>query len=230
MEKLERGDIILVHTRAWWNFPAWAIRSLTGSYWDHAGMIYFIPYEEFPNTFVIESLVGGIDIRNLSHYLNRSYDIKIKRLTAEWYSPWRHDIRGARSIEFSRLVRGYALQEIDTQYGFSMLFFIFKRIILSLFHVVGIPITTRQLKGMICSGFIQWAYVVALRRFKTIHPYVYYSDVIFSPRVKDLTEETLEIERNELLSTTPGEIDQSDKLYEVTSFVAGRANGKPQVS
>ncbi len=85
--KLKRADILL--TRSKGSLLGWLIRLGTGSYWNHALMIYTIrsPHLGYDTTFIIESGGGGIDIHNIAHYFERpkKYDVGIKRLETEWF-------------------------------------------------------------------------------------------------------------------------------------------------
>ncbi|HUS89652.1 MAG TPA: hypothetical protein VMW91_09915, partial [Desulfosporosinus sp.] len=78
--KLKRADILL--TRSKGSLLGWLIRLGTGSYWNHALMIYTIrePRLGYDTTFIIESGGGGIDIHNIAHYFERprKYDVGIK--------------------------------------------------------------------------------------------------------------------------------------------------------
>ena len=118
---LQRGDILLVHTKGnpLLHPIAWAIRWGTSSYWDHAALIHLIPSESegYPDAFTIESQGQGIDIHKLSDYYLKhtdKYDLGIKRLAATWYG----DGNNERALEFARKARGFALQEIDDKYSF----------------------------------------------------------------------------------------------------------------
>ncbi len=123
----QRADVLLVHTKGGLCLSSKIIRFGTKSYWNHAAMIYLIPNESdgFKNTFVIESLSKGIDIRKLNQYLERpdKYDIGVKRLAADWYG----DGNGEDAVKFARLARGFALQEIDDTYAWGVIARITKR-------------------------------------------------------------------------------------------------------
>ncbi len=119
---LQRGDILLVHTKGnpLLHPIAWAIRWGTSSYWNHAALIHLIPSESegYPDAFTIESQGQGIDIHRLSEYYLKytdKYDLGIKRLAAPWYG----DGNDPHALEFARKVRGFALQEIDDKYSFK---------------------------------------------------------------------------------------------------------------
>lgn len=222
-DMLKRADIIL--TRSKCSLLGWLIRFGTGSYWNHALMIYAIRNldEGYDTTFIIESGGAGIDIHNIAHYFKRTnrYDIGIKRLEAEWFQ---NDIeRGG--LRHRRKVRGFALSEIDDKYDYRLLLGIARRITRQLVLAFLFPWQRRKppdqrrihvpkfikrlnVSTYICSGFVQWSYYQGLS--KSMEEYgedeSKLQDVIFNPRLAGNTTE------DELLSTTPADLANSDKL------------------
>lgn len=246
--QFQRADVILIHTKG--SIISKLIQFGTESYWSHAALIYLIPSESdgFKNTFVIESLGGGIDIRNIAKYFEdaKKYDIGIKRLAAGWYG----DGNNNDAFDFARSVRGFALQEIDDSYGLNVLVLVaarsasmllqglwlrIKRAFRSIkrkitgekapsrkLRIAGEPVTAEEqglkVNSYICSGFVQWAYVWAMKIFRIKHPgsAIYnYPEVTFSPRIlSPLSDDDLSNEKikDELLSTTPADLANSSLL------------------
>ena len=64
--KLKRADILV--TRSKGSLLGWLLRLGTGSYWNHALMVYTIraPQLGYETTFIIESGGAGIDIHNIA--------------------------------------------------------------------------------------------------------------------------------------------------------------------
>lgn len=246
--QFQRADVILIHTKG--SIISKLIQFGTESYWSHAALIYLIPSESdgFKNTFVIESLGNGIDIRNIDKYFKypEKYDIGIKRLAAGWYGEG--DDNDAH--DFARLVRGFALQEIDDSYGLNVLVLVAARCALMLLQgawlrikkafssikskitgkkvpswrlrIAGEPVTAEEqglkVNSYICSGFVQWAYVWAMKIFRIKHhdnALYNYPDVTFTPRILlPLSDDALSNKKikDELLSTTPADLANSNVL------------------
>lgn len=121
--RLRRVDVVLTHDKAnpmrhpmvW--LIAWLIRFFTKSYWDHAALVYVIPNPVlgYNNGFVIEAEGNGVDIHNISKYLERpGNDVAIKRLDGDWFTDRGEQPGGG--VWYQRQVRGFALDEIDASY------------------------------------------------------------------------------------------------------------------
>lgn len=222
--KLKRADILV--TRSKGSLLGWLIRFGTGSYWNHAAMVYVIrnPEMGYDSTFIIESGGGGIDIHNIGHYFERpkKYDVGIKRLEKDWFQDNSED----GGLRFRRKVRGFALEEIDDKYDHRLIVDIARRILRQLILAVIFPWLRRKdpskrrvrapriakkldVNAYICSGFVQWAYYRGVEKVlgetsdtdsEKLH------DVIFNPEVgRDDSEDSL-------LSTTPADLADNDKL------------------
>lgn len=221
-DKLKRADILL--TRSKGSLLGWLIRLGTGSYWNHALMIYTIRalHLGYDTTFIIESGGGGIDIHNIAHYFKRpkKYDVGIKRLETEWFK----DDSDTGGLRYRRKVRGFALQEIDDKYDYKLILGIARRILRQIILAFLFPwqrlktpeernVQVQRFLGFnvnayICSGFVQWSYYQAVSRIVDEDGLdaSRVREVIFNPR---LTSEATE---SKLLSTTPADIANSNTL------------------
>ena len=77
LEKLRDGDLILFHSRGFQPM-SWAIRTLTHSYWNHAGI-----YNN--KGFVIEAR-KMVEKNSIDNYLNKKFDLGVFRIKKESYS------------------------------------------------------------------------------------------------------------------------------------------------
>lgn len=220
--KLMRADILLTHSKR--SLLGWLIRLGTGSYWDHALMIYVIRATQlgYETTFIIESAGSGVDIHNIAHYFERpkNYDIGIKRLEAPWFA----DNSDTGGLRYRRQVRGFALQEIDDKYDYWRIMGIARRVLRKMVLAFLFPwqrfkapeerkVKVQRILGFdvnayICSGFVQWSYYKAVSHIVAEDGLdeSRIREVIFNPRI------TGEVTESELLSTTPADIAKSDKL------------------
>ncbi len=222
--KLRRADIIL--TRSKGSLLGWLIRFGTRSYWNHAAMVYVIqgPRQGYDTTFIIESGGVGIDIHNISHYFQnpKKYDVGIKRLEKDWFQ----DDSETGGLRFRRRVRGFALSEIDDKYNHKLILGIARRILRQLILAfifpwlrtkepdkrrVRMPRIAKKLEvnAYICSGFVQWAYYRGVGEVLAENgdtDKTKLQDVIFNPELG------YEDSEDTLLSTTPADLANSDKL------------------
>jgi len=220
--KLMRADILL--TRSKGSLLGWLIRLGTGSYWNHALMIYTIRATElgYETTFIIESAGAGVDIHNIAHYLEKpkKYDVGIKRLE----TPWFEDASDTGGLRYRRQIRGFALQEIDDKYDYRLILGIARRVLRQMVLAFLFPwqrfkppeerkVQVQRLLGFdvnayICSGYVQWSYYQAVSRIVAEDGLdeSRIREVVFNPRI------TGEVTESELLSTTPADIANSDKL------------------
>ena len=241
--RLKRADILL--TRSKGSLLGWLIRFGTGSYWNHALMIYVIRSlrQGYETTFIIESGGSGIDIHNIAHYLEKPkrYDVAVKRLQTDWFQD---DSEGG-GLRYRRMVRGFALREIDDKYDHRLIMGIAARILRQLILAVLFPWQRRKPAGQrrvrvsriagldvnayICSGFVQWAYYKGVSQVLDEDKLdkSRLQDVIFNPRLRsDITE-------NELLSTTPADLANSNKLswkYIIKDGVVWEVSSEDEVS
>jgi hypothetical protein len=223
-DRLKRADILLTHSKG--SLLGWLIRFGTGSYWNHAAMVYVIrsPDQGYDHTFIIESGGAGIDIHNIGHYFQnpKKFDIAIKRLERDWFQDDSED----RGLRFRKRVRGFALAEIDDKYDHRLLLDIARRLLRQLILAfifpwlrtrtpvkrrARIPRIARRLEvnAYICSGFVQWAYYRGVGKvLEEIGEadQTKLREVIFNPEIAQ--EDSEEV----LLSTTPADLANSDKL------------------
>ena len=169
-------------------------------------------------------MVGKIDIHNIGHFFQntKKVDVGVKRLEKDWFQI---DSENG-GLRFRRRVRGFALSEIDDKYDHKMIIGIAKGIVRQLILAfiftwlrtkekarrrVRIPRIAKKLdvNAYICSGFVQWAYYRGVGKVleedgDTTKTKL--QDVIFNP---ELSHEDSE---DALLSTTPADLANSDKL------------------
>lgn len=222
--KLRRVDIILTHSKG--SLLGWLIRFGTRSYWNHTAMVYVIrnPQQGYDTTFIIESGGAGIDIHNIGYYLQKpkKADLGIKRLEVDWFQ----DDSETGGLRFRKRVRGFALSEIDDKYDRRLLIGIARSIVRQLILAfifpwlrtkepakrrARLPRLARKLEvnAYICSGFVQWAYYRGVGKVLEEGgdtTKLKLQDVIFNP---ELGHEDSE---DALLSTTPADLANSDKL------------------
>ncbi len=221
--RLKRVDVLLTHTKG--SLLGWLIRFGTRSYWNHAAMVYVLwdPSQGYESTFIIESGGAGIDIHNISHYLERPgrADVGIKRLDR----PWFQDDRPQGGLNFQRRIRGFALEEIDDSYDFRMILGLARRILRQMILALLFPwlrlrpaperrlrpprlARTLDIKAYICSGFIQWSYYQGVKK-------VLEEEGQSLERLEEVafSEETAADPADDvLLSTTPADLANSGKL------------------
>jgi Permuted papain-like amidase enzyme, YaeF/YiiX, C92 family len=215
---LDRGDIILTRGNY---LSSKAIRWIIGSFFSHAALVFLLPQPDngFNNTFILESMPTGIGLAKLKSYIggqNPSEDVAILRMQGP----------GIDEAYFKQ-VGALMLDYVKTSYDFGRAI----NLGLSLFFSMRRKWTPKgraysSLKNwvpsqFICSGFIQYGFVEALRR-KSIDP----AQVIFK---KDLSPN----DREGMLAISPEDIANSDKpqwlyairrgwVYEVQNFAEAK--------
>jgi hypothetical protein len=212
---LKRSDIILCKGKR--SLYSRAIRRLTNSFFSHAALIFLIPdpKDGFYNTFVLEAVPGrGVSVTNLRYYLidaATEYDLVVKRLEEEWFTDG-----------IQRLVRGHMLDFIQARYDYHVIWQHFVSILRHL--LFGVRVLTSGFKfkraiqithdkgklvpeRFICSGFIQYGFVEAIRRLVERHAIgpEKLNDVIFNPNL------SASLDIGQVLSTTPEDMASSEK-------------------
>jgi hypothetical protein len=232
---LKRADILLTRTKG--SLLGALIRFGTGSYWNHALMVYTIrdTNQGYNTTFIIESGGSGIDVHNIAHYLEKpdKYDVAVKRFDTDWFQ----DDTDVGGLGYRRKVRGFALQEIDDKYDHGMIVSIAARILRQVILAVLFPLQRTKppeqrkvrisrfaglnVNAYICSGFVQWAYYRAISQAIEDGNLdeSRLQEIIFSPRIGASGTE------NDLLSTTPADLANCDKLS--WKYVIINGNIKP---
>lgn len=221
--RLKRADVLL--TRSKGSLLGFLIRFGTGSYWNHAFMVYVVRdfSQGYDSTFIIESGGSGIDVHNIAHYLERPkrYDVAVKRLDKEWFQ----NDKEAGGLRYRRRVRGFALREIDDKYDYRLLLGIARRILRQLILAILFPWQRRKppelrrirvpwiakrldVNAYICSGFVQWSYYQGVSQILEGDGLdkSRLEEVTFNPRLNGAGSE------DDLLSTTPADLARSDKL------------------
>lgn len=242
--KLKRADILLTHSKG--NLLGWLIRFGTGSYWNHALMVYVISDlgQGYDTTFIIESGGAGIDIHNIAHYLERPNrcDVGVRRLETEWFQ----DDSEVGGLRYRRRVRGFALREIDDKYDYRLILGIARRILRQLILAFFFPWQRRKppeqrrirvpriaqrldVNAYICSGFVQWSYYQGVSRILAEDELdkSRLQDVMFNPRLGG------EVTEDDLLSTTPADLASSDKLswkYIIKNGIVWEVSSEDEVS
>jgi Permuted papain-like amidase enzyme, YaeF/YiiX, C92 family len=158
---LDRGDIILTRGNY---LSSRAIRWIIGSYFSHAALVFLLPQPEngFNNTFMLESMPTGIGLAKLNSYIggkSPSEDVAILRMQGQ----------GIDEAYFKQ-VGALMLDYVKTSYDFGRainlglaLFFSLRR----KWSPKGRRYSTLKHwtpSQFICSGFIQYGFVEALRR------------------------------------------------------------------
>ena len=112
---LRPSDVVLTRKRQ--SLQSWLIRLATRGAFSHAALVFLVPRLEkgFDQNFIIEAARGGVDLTNLSDYLNdRRTIVGIKRLDKPWFTE-----------ELQCLVRGRLLNSIKSPYCYSSLISVF---------------------------------------------------------------------------------------------------------
>ncbi len=214
---LRRGDIILSRSAT---LSSWLIRKTMGGYFSHAALVFFVPQpeEKLENAFVLESTSAGVGLANLQTYVARKSltDFAVLRLEG-------HDFDEA----YFKRVRGLMLDHVKSGYDYSRVF----KLGLSL--VFGLRLGWSRLrKGQkqsmqeamlrtrrrsvrwvppqfICSGFIQYGFVEALRH-ENRNPEL----ALFNPNISSSNKDAI-------LAVTPEDIATSPRLTWKFAFRRG---------
>ena len=158
---LNRGDIILSRNRT---LGSRIVHIGTGSFFTHAAFVFLLPSrkDSFENTFVLESMPSGVGLANIKSWIsgaNPTEEIAILRLKGE----------GLDSAYFKQ-VGGIMLDQVNSAYDYG------KAINLGLSVWFGIKLGWSRInrrvtayrpwtpKTFICSGYIQYGLVEAMRR------------------------------------------------------------------
>lgn len=193
---LNRGDIILTRGNY---LSSQAIRWIIGSFFSHAALVFLLPQPEndINNTFVLESMPTGIGLAKLKTYIGGKFpseDVAILRMQGE----------GLDDAYFKR-VGALMLDYVKTSYDFGRAINLGLSLFFSLRRKFSKPgrrfsmLKPWSPSQFICSGFIQYGFVEALRRKGVSARSVIFKD--------DLSAE----DREGLLAVTPEDIALSDK-------------------
>jgi Permuted papain-like amidase enzyme, YaeF/YiiX, C92 family len=193
---LDRGDIILTRGNY---LSSRAIRWIIGSYFSHAALVFLLPQPEngFNNTFMLESMPTGIGLAKLNSYIggkSPSEDVAILRMQGQ----------GIDEAYFKQ-VGALMLDYVKTSYDFGRainlglaLFFSLRR----KWSPKGRRYSTLKHwtpSQFICSGFIQYGFVEALRRQGQ------------NPDLVIFKKEISANDREGLLAVSPQDIADSEK-------------------
>ena len=158
---LNRGDIILTRGNY---LSCRLIRLVIGSFFSHAALVFLVPQRQngFNNTFILESMPTGIGLASLKSYIGGnkpSEDIAILRMKG----------RGFDYAYFMQ-VGALMLDHVKTSYDFGRAINLGLTLFFGLRHKWSK--TGRRFSILkkwapsqfICSGFIQYGFVEAMRR------------------------------------------------------------------
>lgn len=181
---LQRSDVVL--TRKNRDLRSWLIRFATKGSFSHAALVFLVPHQErgFNNSFVIESASGGVDLTNLTDYINdRRSVIGIKRLNVPWFTE-----------EVQCRVRGRMLNTIKSTYNYATVV----NLAIDFFNDVMFGVKSRVMgpgraiqrsrekslpppNKFICSGLVQLGFVHAAVDMvgERLLPATFLSDVVF---------------------------------------------------
>lgn len=153
-DRLRVGDIVLFHNKKSLLFRR--IQRMTGSYWNHAGLVFSISRDgSIPTVLIIEAAPHGIEVHRLKVYTDQPevFDLGVKRM------PLLTD-------EYRDRFRGIFLDVLDTPYDHARLFgYLFRDFVLRRFgRRIHDALANRLLNTdyVICSSFIQRAYYLAV--------------------------------------------------------------------
>ena len=163
---LQRADILLTRGSG---LQSRLIRWATRSHWNHVAVVFVLgdpasgQNHGYHSTFIIEAQAHGVDVHPIDKYLDdEKQDMAILRLPED-------PVPTALRLGYLKMVRGFALEEIDAGYGYSAIGGIISR----LFGWVGAPFAwlaaqfklivrtpgvPRVVNRWICSGMVQYAY------------------------------------------------------------------------
>ncbi len=151
---LQVGDIMLVQNI----LPiSNVVRSFTGSYWSHAGMVFEIMHPDAENriALVIEAQDNGIEIHRLRIYANQ---LGIQRLGFK-------RVPGLTDEQREK-IRSFFIQNIDVPYDYGRIYsFVFGTLFAKIFKKDISDFVTRKgvsLENFVCSTFVQRAFYLAL--------------------------------------------------------------------
>ncbi len=240
--RLKRADILL--TRSKGSVWGWLIRRITHCYWNHALIVYAVrdPDQGYDKTLIIDPRMGGINMENIAHYFQtpNQYDMAVRRLDREWFQ---NDSEEG-GLPYRQMVCDISLRETDDEYdtlprrtlkrvvryvtlAYRFLFWRGRRRKHSQTRIS--PIATRlKINSYSCSGFVQWSYYQGVSR--VLHDRedkTRLQEVIFNPKI------TGEVSDYDLLSTTPADLANNDKLswkYAVKDGVVWEVSSEDEVS
>ena len=158
---LNRGDIILTRNKT---LGSRIVHIGTGSFFTHAAFVFLLPrrQDSFENTFVLESMPSGVGLANIKRWIsgpNPPEEIAILRLQGE-----------GLDYAYFKQVGGIMLDQVNSAYDYGI------AINLGLSVWFGIKLGLSRIsrrvtayrpwtpKTFICSGYIQYGLVEAMRR------------------------------------------------------------------
>lgn len=158
---LNRGDIILTRGNY---LSSRAIRLIIGSYFSHAALVFLVPQRQngFNNTFILESMPSGIGLASLKSYIGGkrpSEDIAILRMTGRGFDQAYFKSVGALMLDYVKTAYDFG-RAINL--GLSLFFSLQRK-----WSKTGRRFSMLKHwtpSQFICSGFIQYGFVEAMRR------------------------------------------------------------------
>lgn len=219
--RIKSADVLLEHSRG--SIWGWIVRFGTRNYWNHALMVCSVGDSTGKNeqTLMIDPRLGGIFSFSLPEYFRKypNYDVAVKRLDKDWFQSG----DGNNSSSFQKAVSAYALQRAGDKVTVAIALgtlhqFYRKLTIVTRFFAQKLNLKIRprrkrrnkpiNLNTYACSGIVQWSYY---RGISAMMEGVEGSEdriqeVTFSQQLPESPPD------NELLSITPAELANSDKL------------------
>lgn len=211
---LKSCDVLLMHTKR--NPRACLIRLGTRSYWNHALMINVARDTSCGRirTLIIDPKMSGLEVEDVSYYLQKpeKYDVGVKRFEQGWFQS-----QQANGMCCRERVLGLALSKVSepprsgrTWRSVHRLLRQFKLV----FHkkrerLVSRPDKPLDVTAYTCSGFVQWCYYQSACQIpgESGIDKSRLQEIIFNPHIESQLPSDYE-----LLSTTPGDLANSDKL------------------
>jgi hypothetical protein len=206
---LARGDIVLSRSPT---LSSWAIRVATGGYFSHAALVFLVPQPDdgFNNTFLLESTSSGVGLANLRSYIGGRHphaEIAILRLEAPGCDEnYFKQVRGLMldhvkaGYDYGRVLNLALSLNFGLRLGWSRLFNGSRSSMREAIRRTRKRYVKWVPPQFICSGFIQYGFVEAMKRIDRSA-----ASVLF----KDGIEEG---DRDAILAVTPEDIATSSKL------------------
>lgn len=160
---LHRGDIILSRNQS---LASTLIRLTTGGFFSHAALVFLLPRREegLDSTYVLESVSTGVGVGNFERWVDgrhASEQVAILRLEG-----------AGLDVDFFNKVSGLMLEYVNGSYDYG------RMVSKTVSIIFGIQSQIAKLKrgrksvkpwvpkSFICSGYIQYGLVEAMRRRK----------------------------------------------------------------
>ncbi len=220
---LRTADVLLMHTRR--SPRASLIRRTTRSYWNHALLIQVATGGGAgpDRTLIVDPKMSGLEVDEVAYYLRKPdrYDAAVKRFEAGWFVKQDENGRsGPQRVLDLALKKVYENRVSSSRWHYVMRFMRQLKLLVpprgrddgagkaGIETELAAPEPV-DVAAYTCSGFVQWCYyqtiLEAVRQRRENASKL--AEVIFNPRLSGRTTAD-----RELLSTTPGDLAQSQNL------------------